>query len=258
MAVYPWFAFYPADYIRKVGHLPIATQGLWMWLLCRMDESPRRGVLLYANGEKIEDKSIAELVNDTPGNVRRALIQLEQQGVLSRDPETAAIVSRRMIRDNEKRGQARDKKVKQRGHGGDVPTNVPNDVPSKSRQCPPVEPEPESELDIRTTKPGGTLKTTPNGSSEKSTQVPDPGLVVKALAEHGVGEVVAKHLAHGGVSCLEVNNASASIAEDKTIRRPAAVLVWRLAELHNITIPKGKRVDPMWADFQQTLDRRRA
>ena len=143
MAVYPWFAFYPADYLRKVGHLPIATQGLWMWLLCKMDESPHRGVLLYPNGETIEDKSLAKLVNDTPGNVHRALVELEQNGVLSRDPETAAMYSRRMVRDDAKRGHERDKKAKQRGQGGNVPAMSPAMSPPVS----PVELELESELD---------------------------------------------------------------------------------------------------------------
>lgn len=97
----PAFQFYPRDWLTESGlrAVPLAARGLWIELLCHMHFSPRRGFLLHANGEPVAESDIARLVGDRPENVRRYLSALATCGVFSRDEQTGAIVSRRMVRD---------------------------------------------------------------------------------------------------------------------------------------------------------------
>lgn len=172
MSNYPWFAFYPADYLRKVGHLPLATQGLWMWMLCRMDESPRRGVLLYPTGSPIMERDIPAMVIDTPGNVHRALTMLEIHGILSREEGTGAMYSRRMVRDTERRGRERDKKRIGRGVSPAMSTSMshamsPSMSPAMSPRMSPVDTDTEAEADADAypLPPNGKPTNQPDGPS---------------------------------------------------------------------------------------------
>lgn len=76
----------------------LAAEALWLRMLFLMHRSPRKGYLLKANGDpvrRVED--LARLVHRSPNEVGPLLVQLEAEGVFSRD-EHGVIFSRRMVK----------------------------------------------------------------------------------------------------------------------------------------------------------------
>jgi hypothetical protein len=121
----PWMKFYPSDWTRDLRRVPLDARGLWLDLVCEMWNSPDRGVLLHANGHRVEDEEIPRIVGETPATTRRALAQLERVGILSRD-DAGAIVCRRMLREEAVRNQTRKRVQKHRSSaGGNAPCNAP-------------------------------------------------------------------------------------------------------------------------------------
>ena len=100
MAKLPAFQFYPGDWRKDVGvqSLSFHDRGVWWEMLCLMHESERRGVMVL-NGHAMSDEAIGRLLGLDNQNLTSALTNLLTSGVASREDETGAIYSRRMVRD---------------------------------------------------------------------------------------------------------------------------------------------------------------
>ncbi len=95
----PAFQFYPADHRKDVelGACGYVARGIWFEMLCVMHECRPYGHLVR-DGRALPDESAATLLR-VPVNVyRKAVRELEENGVFSRTSE-GIIYSRRMIRD---------------------------------------------------------------------------------------------------------------------------------------------------------------
>ena len=94
--------FYPADW-RADAMLrlcSIAARGLWAEMMCIMHDAERYGSLLV-NGRRIDKKQLAGLAGISEKECTLLLLELEGNGVFSRDAD-GTIYSRRMRRDFEK------------------------------------------------------------------------------------------------------------------------------------------------------------
>lgn len=99
MSNLPWSKFYWADWSRDANlrACSYAAKGLWMDMLCHMDASPEKGFLLV--GERAATNAeIAKIIGGERRLVERLLVELEANGVFSRDARNA-VFSRRMTRD---------------------------------------------------------------------------------------------------------------------------------------------------------------
>lgn len=108
--------FYPADW-RADAMLrlcSIAARGLWTEMMCIMHDAERYGSLLV-NGKRIDKKQLAGLAGISEKDCSSLLLELEGNGVFSRDDD-GTIYSRRMRRDFEKAA-----KDKENGKGGGNP-----------------------------------------------------------------------------------------------------------------------------------------
>ena len=106
----------------------IAARGLWAEMMCLMHEAERYGSLLV-NGRRIDKKQLAGLAGVSEKECTALLLELEGNGVFSRD-EDGTIYSRRMRRDFEK--AVKDKENGKGGgnpklKGGVNPTDKPKD-----------------------------------------------------------------------------------------------------------------------------------
>ena len=103
MAKLPAFQFYPADWRKDPGiqMLTFHDRGVWFELLCLMHESPKRGLLLAPSGKKISTEELSRLLHLDKQVLNRTLNTIVNVGVGSYDPETGALMSRRMVRDEE-------------------------------------------------------------------------------------------------------------------------------------------------------------
>lgn len=112
----PWIKFYSSDWRADVtlGTCSLAARGLWMEMLCIMNEAESRGSLAK-NGAPFTVAQIAALARAPIGEVKKLLIELEQEGVFSRDPD-GTIYSRRIRRDIAK--EERDKANGNRPNAG--------------------------------------------------------------------------------------------------------------------------------------------
>jgi hypothetical protein len=98
----PAFQFYPADWRKDAGvqALTFHDRGVWFEILCLMHESERRGVLLLA-GAAMPEEALARILGLDVERLTTTLTTLLTYGVASRDESTGALMSRRMVRDNE-------------------------------------------------------------------------------------------------------------------------------------------------------------
>jgi hypothetical protein len=109
--------FYPADW-RADAMLrlcSIAARGLWAEMMCIMHDAERYGSLLV-NGRRIDKKQLAGLAGISEKDCTSLLLELEGNGVFSRDDD-GTVYSRRMRRDFEKAV-----KDKENGKKGGNPT----------------------------------------------------------------------------------------------------------------------------------------
>jgi hypothetical protein len=109
--------FYPADW-RADAMLrlcSIGARGLWAEMMCIMHAADNYGSLLV-NGKRIDKKQLAGLAGISEKECIFLLLELETNGVFSRD-EDGTIYSRRMRRDH-----AKAIKDKENGRGGGNPT----------------------------------------------------------------------------------------------------------------------------------------
>lgn len=108
MAKLPSFQFYPGDWMKDPGlrSCSAAARGLWMDMLCLMFESDRRGFLQAPNGKPYSHDQLARMTGCSPDEISLLLAELETSGVYSRTTH-GTIFSRRLLRDEEKRADAR-------------------------------------------------------------------------------------------------------------------------------------------------------
>lgn len=98
----PWFKFQPAAWrgdpaLRAVS---LAARGLWIECLCIMHEAKPYGHLVL-NGTAIGDETLARMTGVPVDEVRALMAELRQAGVLSM-ASTGIVLSRRMVKDNER------------------------------------------------------------------------------------------------------------------------------------------------------------
>src|SRR5580698_9241899 len=100
----PAIQFYPGDWKKDLGiqALSYHDRGVWFEMLMLMHESERRGVLLL-NGQAMTDDMLARVLGLDKQILTTTLTTLLTYGVTSREPETGAFCSRRMMRDEKLR-----------------------------------------------------------------------------------------------------------------------------------------------------------
>lgn len=122
MSKLPAFQFYPADWRKDPGvqSLSFHDRGVWFEILCLMHESEQRGKLLLG-GQPMPDAALARLLGLDKQNLTNTLNTLISYGVASRCDKSGALMSRRMVRDEESRN-----KSKEAGHLGGNPKLTTN------------------------------------------------------------------------------------------------------------------------------------
>lgn len=100
MSKLPAFQFYPGDWRKDTGvqSLDYQARGVWIEILCLMHESEQRGILTL-NGRAMPDEALARLLGLDEILLKQILTTLVNHGVTSRDEHTGALMSRRMVRD---------------------------------------------------------------------------------------------------------------------------------------------------------------
>ena len=133
----PSFQFYPADWRNDpaLRMCSLAARGLWWEMLCVMHTCEPYGHLVAA-GKAIEPEELARIVAESVRDVKKWLAELERHQIFSRK-EDGTIFSRRMVRDENERGQWRDRQGKSRSKSreshADVTRNVTDGVTVESR-----------------------------------------------------------------------------------------------------------------------------
>jgi hypothetical protein len=145
----PAIQFYPADWRKDPGiqALSYEHRGIWFEILCLMHESTQRGVLLL-NGKKMPEDALARILGLDKQNLTTALTSILDVGVASVEPSSGALMSRRMVRDENLR------KVRaEAGKQGGNPVLLKQNPTTRLKQ-----------------------KSTPSSSSSSSTTVQAPAL----------------------------------------------------------------------------------
>lgn len=95
----PWFKFYPSDWRADpaLRLCSMGARGLWLELICLMDEATPRGYLLVA-GQRPSPKQIASLVGCESREAAGYMRELEDRGVFSRRQD-GVIFSRKLVRE---------------------------------------------------------------------------------------------------------------------------------------------------------------
>jgi hypothetical protein len=126
MGKLPAFMFYPGDWQKDpcLRRCSKAAKGVWMDLLCLLFECPVRGVFVDASGKPWSDEEIAEAIGGDIGANLGYIAELVSKGVAQRDTR-GAIFSRRMVRDEQTRRSATERKRKERSsHASVTPMSV--------------------------------------------------------------------------------------------------------------------------------------
>lgn len=142
----PSFQFYPDAWLNDLGlrRCSVATRGVWIDLMCHMQQGEPYGHLRNAAGN-IPLDWLAGRIGMPFSKLRAAIAELETQCVFSRTPE-GTIYSRRMVRDNKEREDWVARQKKTRGCHSDVTVNVTHDVTEESREMSRGKPEAVSRL----------------------------------------------------------------------------------------------------------------
>ena len=100
----PALHFYVGDWRKDIGvqSLSFEERGIWFELLLLMHESDQRGKLTL-NGKPMREDTICRLLGLHGEHLKRVLDTLIGSGVARICPETGAIMSKRMVEDEEKR-----------------------------------------------------------------------------------------------------------------------------------------------------------
>jgi hypothetical protein len=126
MGKLPAFMFYPGDWQKDpcLRRCSKAAKGVWMDMLCLLFECPVRGVFVDASGKPWSDEELAEAIGGDIGANLGYIAELVSKGVAQRDTR-GAIFSRRMVRDEQNRRSATERKRKERfGHTLVTPMSV--------------------------------------------------------------------------------------------------------------------------------------
>ncbi len=129
MGKLPAFMFYPGDWQKDpcLRRCSKAAKGVWMDMLCLLFECPVRGVFVDASGKPWSDEELAEAIGGDIGANLGYIAELVSKGVAQRDTR-GAIFSRRMVRDEQNRRSATERKRKERsGHTSVTPMSVSED-----------------------------------------------------------------------------------------------------------------------------------
>ena len=126
----PAIHFYPGDWRKDPGvqSLSYHDRGVWFEILLLMYESSERGKLLL-NGHAMPEEALARLLVLDKQNLTTTLTTLLTYGVASRCEKTGALMSRRMVRDEEIR-----KVRKEAGKLGGNPVLVKQKRTTKDKQ----------------------------------------------------------------------------------------------------------------------------
>jgi hypothetical protein len=100
----PAIQFYPGDWRKDVGvqALSFHDRGVWFEILLLMHGSEQRGVLTL-NGKAMTDEALARVLGLDKQTLTTTLTSILDTGVASRDDSSGALMSRRMVRDEELR-----------------------------------------------------------------------------------------------------------------------------------------------------------
>lgn len=143
MKRYPWFKFYPADWIGdfQLATVSLAARGLWIHMLSVMHNAKPRGYLLV-NGTAVTVTQLANSTGSSPDQITELLGELQAAGVFSKNTK-GVIYSRRMVRD-EKKAVVAEKNGKTGGNpklckerensASDNPEDNPRDNPEVMHQ----------------------------------------------------------------------------------------------------------------------------
>ena len=126
MGKLPAFMFYPGDWQKDpcLRRCSKAAKGVWMDMLCLLFECPVRGVFVDASGKPWSDEELAEAIGGDIGANLGYIAELVSKGVAQRDTR-GAIFSRRMVRDEQTRRSATERKRKERSsHTSVTPMSV--------------------------------------------------------------------------------------------------------------------------------------
>ncbi len=96
----PSFQFYPGDWLKDpdLRRCSPAARGVWIDVLCLMFECEPRG-LLTTNGKPWSVEEVSKILAGASALLEVSLRELIDKGVCDLDPDTGAIMSRRMVRD---------------------------------------------------------------------------------------------------------------------------------------------------------------
>lgn len=85
MARFPWFKFYPRDWLMDVELRLCSSgaRGLWIDLICIMEGSPKCGYLVTQNGDPHDIKTIAKLTSNRTPDAKKWISELKRNGVIS-------------------------------------------------------------------------------------------------------------------------------------------------------------------------------
>jgi len=135
VAKLPALQFYPGDWRKDVGvqSLTFHDRGIWFEMLMLMHESDMRG-LLVLNGRPMPVESLGRLLGLDIQTLNQTLSNLLTYGVASTEPNSGAIMCRRMVRDEELR-KVRTEAGKKGGNPillNQKPTTTDKQIPTPS------------------------------------------------------------------------------------------------------------------------------
>lgn len=150
----PHIQFYTGDWLKepRLKFVSLAAQGLWINLLCHMNESHVRGVLVNHKGTPYTRAEIAVLLGKNLVELGPLFDELEHQEVYSIDAN-GAIYCRRLVRDEEFRKQKEENGKKGgRPKSGDSQPPPPGNNQDHNQEItkdePNTKPSPDSDNDI--------------------------------------------------------------------------------------------------------------
>lgn len=100
----PSFQFYSADWLKDpaVRSVSLSARGLWIDMLCLMDQSSRRGYLQHATGKPVTAEQLARMTGCSTDDASRLLQELIDSAVCY-STEHGVLYSKRMVADEQKR-----------------------------------------------------------------------------------------------------------------------------------------------------------
>jgi hypothetical protein len=114
---HPWFKFWPSNWLgdTQLRLCPLEVRGFLIDCLALMHDAKRRGYLETPTGKPIDDDMLARLIGADKGDVYRSRLKVIEEHILSVEPETGVLYSRKMVKTAEK--AAKCAKAGKRGGG---------------------------------------------------------------------------------------------------------------------------------------------